>query len=1140
MTRGRKWLLGVTAFLALAILAFTWLITTESGARWALARAEAFFPEPLTIESVSGTLLGGLDAENVAWNDDAADVLIERVFVDVRILPLLSRRVYVDRLDVTATTVALAINEDAAQDGGGLPEIRLPIDLWILDSSFTGLTIERGESVVVIDTANVAARMRGSDLEVSRLQLDGEGISLAVEAQAQLAGDYAAAADVEWRWTDELNYAGRLRLAGDLDNYEVEHTLEAPVIVESSGAISMDPDEFLIDLEHEWQDLEWRFGEHRLKSASGTLLTSGGLSGVNVALDVTARFDAMPESRILLVGHVDATRLNIGTASLVSEAGQLEVRGDVFWTPEVALAFRLSKLDPSSISSALTGEMIGIGRVTAVFPDGEAWVSLQIDEISGQLNGADIGGGAEIEWADSVLSLTGARLFVGDNRVDVDGSVGETASIDVGFEFDAIEQLLPEATGSLDGRLNVSGPLSAPELELDTSGSELGWRSYRVGSATIDSTIRQDGLSIVDVRASRLFIGDETIDELEASVSGSLEQHRFNIMAAAGEAGLAIGAVGGVTDNRWLGEIATFDIDSERFGSWASDASSVLALAADSLELGELCVVSASTDGRLCADATMIPGGDSELNLEIDSLPIAALPLGLPETTRVDGSLDARIGINVSGTSMNGTGGIGIRDGRLSSLIDGEELTVSFANAVVRAEVVDNRGAAAARFELDGGGGSASIDMRSANVFDLTAPVEGQATLSLADADLFAFLLPALSDPYGLIEGTIEIGGTPAAPEFAGALTLSEGRFAVREAGIVVFDVNARVEQRSTGRLRLSGSGRSGEGTVSIEGETIVGAETGIRSEVRIRGENFELMRLPDWQLAASPDVGIVFDDRSAVVTGTLDIPRAAITLREIPESAVSASPDVVVHRPGIDEPAPGRTIGIDVDVSLGEEVGFSGFGLETGLEGALRVRGGTDAPYTGVGRLSLSGGRYEAYGQELDIELGNLIFNGPLDEPQLDVRAVRRAGDVTAGILLTGTPEQLRSELVSDPPMSDAEALSYLLTGRPLESATDAGEGDTLNQAAFALGLSGAGSIVSQIRSDLGLDTLSVEGGASNSRIVAGKQISERLFVEYGYGLIDQLGELLLRYQLNDRLILESRTGSVSNLDIVYSVKKE
>jgi len=146
----------------------------------------------------------------------------------------------------------------------------------------------------------------------------------------------------------------------------------------------------------------------------------------------------------------------------------------------------------------------------------------------------------------------------------------------------------------------------------------------------------------------------------------------------------------------------------------------------------------------------------------------------------------------------------------------------------------------------------------------------------------------------------------------------------------------------------------------------------------------------------------------------------------------------------------------------------------------------------------------------------------------------------VVAGIELSGTPTQLQSTVFSDPGMSDAEVLSYLLTGRPLASATSAGEGDTLNNAAFALGLSGAGSITSQVRTQLGLETLTIEGGAEDSRLIAGKRIGDRLLVEYGYGLIDKLGTLLLRYQLSDRLVLESRTGTVSNLDILYSVKKK
>ena len=212
---------------------------------------------------------------------------------------------------------------------------------------------------------------------------------------------------------------------------------------------------------------------------------------------------------------------------------------------------------------------------------------------------------------------------------------------------------------------------------------------------------------------------------------------------------------------------------------------------------------------------------------------------------------------------------------------------------------------------------------------------------------------------------------------------------------------------------------------------------------------------------------------------------------------------------------------------------------LSTRVHGELNVSGSSQRAYVGTGRLDLADGEYEAFGQTLNIERGELVFNGPLTSPQLNIRAVRDAGEVTAGVHLTGTPNDLRSTVFSDPAMRDADALSYLLTGRPLAGASSS-EGDTLNQAAFALGLSRAGAVTEQIRGTLGLETLAVEGGGDSSRVVAGKRLGGRLFVEYGYGLIDQLGTLLLRFQINDRLVVETTSGSATTLDLVYSVKKD
>ena len=108
-----------------------------------------------------------------------------------------------------------------------------------------------------------------------------------------------------------------------------------------------------------------------------------------------------------------------------------------------------------------------------------------------------------------------------------------------------------------------------------------------------------------------------------------------------------------------------------------------------------------------------------------------------------------------------------------------------------------------------------------------------------------------------------------------------------------------------------------------------------------------------------------------------------------------------------------------------------------------------------------------------------------------------------------------------------------------PRLGSANAEDGDMLNQAAFALGLSSAGNVASRIRNDLGLETLGIRGGSENRQLVAGKRFGDRLLVEYAYGIVDNLGALLLRYQLSNRLIIESRSGLARTVDLVYSVKK-
>ena len=183
-------------------------------------------------------------------------------------------------------------------------------------------------------------------------------------------------------------------------------------------------------------------------------------------------------------------------------------------------------------------------------------------------------------------------------------------------------------------------------------------------------------------------------------------------------------------------------------------------------------------------------------------------------------------------------------------------------------------------------------------------------------------------------------------------------------------------------------------------------------------------------------------------------------------------------------------------------------------------------------------------YGQRLDIEHGRVTFVGPLNDPGLEIRAVRTSGDTTAGIMIGGTVSDPRSRVYSEPPLDEAEAFSLLLTGHTASSA-DQHEAAFLSQAALNLGLEGAERIGTRIRSALGLDELSVGGlgdvgDAADASLIFGKRLSADFGVRYVHSLVRQAGSVFVNYRLTDHLSLEAESGARQGLDLLFSVERD
>jgi translocation and assembly module TamB len=275
-------------------------------------------------------------------------------------------------------------------------------------------------------------------------------------------------------------------------------------------------------------------------------------------------------------------------------------------------------------------------------------------------------------------------------------------------------------------------------------------------------------------------------------------------------------------------------------------------------------------------------------------------------------------------------------------------------------------------------------------------------------------------------------------------------------------------------------------------------------------------------------------------------VPRAAIKLSALPAQAVAPSPDAVVHGTGGPKIERPLKVASRIGLRLGDDVRYNGLNLETRVTGALRLDADASRSATASGTLSLAG-TYNAYGQKLELERGQLLFNGPLDDPGLDVRAARTiettintAEPIRVGVELGGTLKAPRTRVISTPAMTEADALSYLLLGRPL-TGTASTETATLQTAALSMGLQQALPAVQRIGHSLGLDELSVQTTETDpGALMAGKYLSPKVYIRYSYGLFNRIGGLLLRFKVSDKVSIETRSGDQESMDVIYNVEKE
>jgi translocation and assembly module TamB len=1194
----------VLLLVILLLAAGGWLGFSEGGLAVLARAAGAISGGRLLIEQPGGRLAGPLNIGRMSWREPGLAVDIEGLRLDWSPAALLERRVSVNELAVARVKLDIAGSDEASEPPASL---RLPvavdIEKLVISRFDYGNLFNAGDLRGVFFSDGQTHRLRDFSARVGLAtiageaelggaaplplhaglniagQLDEQALRLTVGARGPLERivvDIAAEegvrgsgqvvltpfarqpftdarlelADVDpSAWVDGAP-AARLQLQTEFlpdddgavtGKFELRNTRAGPLDRQSLPLESLNG-------RFAWADDGARFSDVSADlPGKGRLTGSGRWHGGSLSLELAAKaLDAAQLVSVLrptrLDGPISATlgsreqRIDLRLAdqrfSVSAEAGhangkvslarlelaagdaQLRASGELETGGDMAFSAsgELLRFDPSRFArvpvALLNGTLSASGRLQPR-PMVEARFALRESRLAGQpLSGR---GDLVIDWPR--IPRADVRLVAGANRLGARGAFGQPGdSLRLDIEAPDLSpyglegSLAGQATlGGTPAQLFVAGRLETPRLGLPGIGRIKGGSLAAELGSRPDSPLRLD----LQVAAFDGINQPGLLGKVDVRVAGTRRQHQLKATAeVAGTNALALAAEGGLADDlqrwRWSGRLTEARLAAaERFRSFALTQPAPLVLGGDTWSVGPLLLDGDPWQLRLAANA-----GAQRMQVEAD--------FSGPRVGRIAARLDA-----------------GMRDpwtlDRLAAWqgsLRGDTPDIAWLG-----ELLDERAKA---------GGSLSSEFRLAGTPEyplLSGRLRGEAlalTVPETGMRLTGGVLDAQLDDNLLRVAKLAFD-SPLQPA-------------------------PRPLQRAAGERKAELSELAGRpGRLEISGEMRVDRNSE-SAALQVQLDRVGVFQLPDrWATVSG-------DGRISWLAGTLAVRgRGAVDAaywQMAPMGAPRLSDDVVVlGADGTAQPAGFRpNLDLDLEVDLGRNFMFSGLGLETRLAGSVRLQAqGRDLPRASGRIRTQQGGRFAAFGQQLEIERGILTFQGLVDNPAIDARAVRRGLAVEAGVQIGGTAQRPVVTLFSDPDVPDVEKLSWLILGHGPEQG-NAGAAGLLLMAAGSLFGNDSGGLVQQIRKGFGIDEFSIRQGdvgdsggrQASSRVVGGtfgtaagtgnqvvsvgRRLSRNVLISYDQSLGRAGSVVKLTMALTRQVSLIARAGTDNAFDVVQT----
>ncbi len=1082
--------------------------------------------------------------------------------------------------------------EEPIFKGLQLTDIRMPVNFSVPNFIIADAKIIRGERAYTLSSLNFGGSTRNSDIELVHLQIKTPEVQLSADGRMTLQGDYPLAINLAGHYlTAPLKEQSfHVRMTGSLADLALSVVAEGPFKVDLNGQLGLTQANLPFAINTHQLRAHWPLtGTVKYGLTAGKFQAQGTLQGYRFDFAGLLRGDGYPELAAKLQGAGTLTSVDLENME-VKSAGS-NIRGELHadWQQDVKLATKMTldnfkpELFLPQATGTLSGEVVAKANILRA---GDWDIDVTNFDIKGLIKNYPLAGTGQLRARSAstsmgfTLSTPGLVISHGVNLVSLSGSLTDSLDLGLDIHVSDLAKSIDHAAGRLSGNVQITGTPESPYADVNLSAANLRWQNIlQVDKLSVRSSVASptspqgrldvnlssenlrwqdifqvDNLSVrgslnsltspqgrLDAFVDSGLIQGQNIDSIQLTLAGSVSEHSLALSVATPEGTGTLHLRGGLSQaySSWLGVLSDTRLSRNGETLTLQDEVSINADFTNQIaKVGSHCW---TLDGAsLClVDRTNMSAEKVSAAVSLKSLSLSSLTRWMPEVpVTVQGMLEGTANIYwQQGQEPSIDASIHATQGAVS-MHDIPALRLGWNSIDVQTQLSKGTLTSTVSADLAANGnvyGRAVI----ADVKAKDKQLQGRLQLERINID---FLKPVLGENnhlQAMLNADLQLSGGTLHPLVTGLLTVDDVKATGDMFPVAVKGGNLGLN--FTGyTTTLGGLIQTPDGDLNVTGDANWQDLSKWTVTSHVAAVGLDVNVPPMVKIKVIPDIVLHLTPGNARVEGWVKIPEGLIEVEDLPELAVAVSKDQVIvdanGRPVKKQTLPFR-LESNIEVQIGDALRISAFGLKGRLHGLLKIVQKDDAPFV-TGDVNILEGTYRSLGQDLIIQQGNVMFNGPVSKPYVAITAIRNPerieDDVTAGLKVTGPADSPQISVFSDPAMAQANALSYVLRGKNLGS--DGGD-NSMTMALIGLSLAQSGHLVGILGESVGIQDLELDtaGSGDDSQVTVSGYVLPGLKVKYGVGLFNSVGEFTLRYRLVKNFYVEAVSGLSSAVDLIY-----